>query len=47
MSVNPAPQIPDYDLDDMVVITTPVQLRALADDLRGACWSCSSSARPR
>jgi DNA-binding transcriptional ArsR family regulator len=35
MSVNPPPQIPDYDLDDMVVVTAPVQLRALADDLRG------------
>ena len=29
------PEIPDYDLDDMVVVTAPVQLRALADDLRG------------
>jgi len=27
-------QIPDYDLDDMVVVTTPAQLRALADSLR-------------
>src|SRR5215207_3142736 len=35
MSVNPARQIPDYDLDEMVVITAPVQLRALADALRG------------
>ena len=34
MSVNPAPQIPDYDLDDMVVVTAPEQLRALADPLR-------------
>jgi DNA-binding transcriptional ArsR family regulator len=29
-------QIPDYDLDEMVVVTAPVQLRALADDLRGS-----------
>src|SRR5215207_7527729 len=36
MSVNPAPQIPDYDLDEMVVITAPVQLRAVADALRGS-----------
>ena len=36
MSVNPAPHIPDYDLDDMVVVTEPAQLRALADDLRGS-----------
>src|SRR5690348_342371 len=35
MSVNPPPQIPDYDLDDLVVVTEPVQLRALADALRG------------
>src|ERR1700755_2265385 len=28
-------QIPDYDLDEMVVITAPGQLRALADPLRG------------
>lgn len=28
-------QIPDYDLDDMVVVTAPEQLRALADPLRG------------
>ncbi|MBA2774679.1 MAG: helix-turn-helix transcriptional regulator [Nocardioidaceae bacterium] len=27
-------QIPDYDLDEMVVITAPQQLRALADPLR-------------
>jgi DNA-binding transcriptional ArsR family regulator len=27
--------IPDYDLDEMIVVTAPVQLRALADDLRG------------
>jgi DNA-binding transcriptional ArsR family regulator len=27
-------QIPDYDLDDMVVVTAPGQLRALADPLR-------------
>src|SRR5918993_4412512 len=40
MSVNtssaPIPGIPDYDLDDMVVVTAPVQLRALSDDLRGS-----------
>ena len=35
MSVNPPPQIPDYDLDEMVVVTEPAQLRALADSLRG------------
>jgi len=35
MSVNPPPQIPDYELDDLVVVTEPVQLRALADALRG------------
>jgi DNA-binding transcriptional ArsR family regulator len=28
------PQIPDYDLDDMVVVTAPAQLRALAEPLR-------------
>src|SRR5215207_1511995 len=33
MSVNP--QIPDYELDDMVVVTAPEQLRAMADPLRG------------
>lgn len=33
MSVNR--QIPDYDLDDMVVVTAPEQLRALADPLHG------------
>jgi DNA-binding transcriptional ArsR family regulator len=27
-------QIPDYDLEDMVVVTAPGQLRALADPLR-------------
>nr|MBA3232356.1 helix-turn-helix transcriptional regulator [Propionibacteriales bacterium] len=27
-------QIPDYDLDEMVVVTGPAQLRALADPLR-------------
>ena len=32
MSVNE--QIPDYDLDEMVVVTAPGQLRALADPLR-------------
>ncbi len=33
MSVNE--QIPDYELDEMVVITASEQLRALADPLRG------------
>jgi DNA-binding transcriptional ArsR family regulator len=33
MSVNQ--QIPDYDLDDLLVVTAPEQLRALADPLRG------------
>ena len=33
MSVNQ--QIPDYDLDEMVVVTAHEQLRALADPLRG------------
>jgi DNA-binding transcriptional ArsR family regulator len=33
MSVN---RIPDYDLDEMLVVTAPEQLRALADPLRGA-----------
>jgi DNA-binding transcriptional ArsR family regulator len=33
MSVNN--QIPDYDLAEMVVVTAPAQLRALADPLRG------------
>ena len=33
MSVNN--QIPDYDLDEMLVVTAPDQLRALADPLRG------------
>jgi DNA-binding transcriptional ArsR family regulator len=33
MSVNE--QIPDYDLGEMVVVTAPEQLRALADPLRG------------
>jgi DNA-binding transcriptional ArsR family regulator len=33
MSVNEQ-QIPDYDLDEMVVVTAPAQLRALADPLR-------------
>jgi DNA-binding transcriptional ArsR family regulator len=32
MSVNE--QIPDYDLDEMLVVTGPEQLRALADPLR-------------
>jgi DNA-binding transcriptional ArsR family regulator len=29
------PQIPDYELGEMVVITSPAQLRAIADPLRG------------
>ena len=33
MSVNE--QIPDYELDKMLVVTAPEQLRALADPLRG------------
>jgi DNA-binding transcriptional ArsR family regulator len=33
MSVNQ--QIPDYELDDLLVVTAPEQLRALADPLRG------------
>jgi DNA-binding transcriptional ArsR family regulator len=33
MSVNQG--IPDYDLDDLLVVTAPEQLRALADPLRG------------
>jgi DNA-binding transcriptional ArsR family regulator len=28
-------QIPDYELDDLLVVTAPEQLRALADRLRG------------
>jgi DNA-binding transcriptional ArsR family regulator len=28
-------QIPDYDLEEMVVVTAPAQLRALVDPLRG------------
>lgn len=32
MSVNE--QIPDYDLEELVVVTAPAQLRALADPLR-------------
>ena len=28
-------QIPDYELDEMLVVTAPEQLRALADPLRG------------
>lgn len=28
-------QIPDYDLEEMIVVTAPAQLRALADSLRG------------
>jgi DNA-binding transcriptional ArsR family regulator len=34
MSVN-TQRIPDYDLDELVVVTAPAQLRALADPLRG------------
>jgi DNA-binding transcriptional ArsR family regulator len=34
MSVNH--RIPDYDLEEMLVVTAPGQLRALADPLRGA-----------
>ena len=34
MSVNH--RIPDYDLEEMFVVTAPGQLRALADPLRGA-----------
>ncbi|MGI9006383.1 MAG: ArsR/SmtB family transcription factor [Streptosporangiaceae bacterium] len=34
MSVNQ--RIPDYDLDEMVVVTAPEQLRALADPLRAS-----------
>jgi DNA-binding transcriptional ArsR family regulator len=34
MSVNE--QVPDYDLEEMVVVTAPAQLRALADPLRSA-----------
>src|SRR5487761_1400545 len=33
MTVNE--RIPDYDLEDLVVVTAPGQLRALADPLRG------------
>jgi DNA-binding transcriptional ArsR family regulator len=32
MSINP--QIPDYELADRIVVTTPAQLRAMADPLR-------------
>ncbi len=28
-------QVPDYDLEEMIVVTAPAQLRALADPLRG------------
>ena len=34
MSVN-SQQIPDYDLDEMLVVSTSAQLRALAHELRG------------
>ncbi|MFI2708686.1 ArsR/SmtB family transcription factor [Micromonospora sp. NPDC018662] len=33
MSVNK--RVPDYDLDDLLVVSAPEQLRALADPLRG------------
>jgi len=33
MSVNQ--QIPDYELDDLLVVTAPEQLRAMSDHLRG------------
>jgi DNA-binding transcriptional ArsR family regulator len=33
MSINPS-STPDYDLDDSLVVTTPAQLRAIADPLR-------------
>ncbi|WP_109509341.1 ArsR/SmtB family transcription factor [Nocardioides speluncae] len=35
MSVN-TEQIPDYELDEMLVVSTSAQLRALAHELRGA-----------
>ncbi|MFI7430385.1 helix-turn-helix domain-containing protein [Micromonospora sp. NPDC049836] len=35
MSVNEQVPIPDYDLDELLVVTAPEQLRALADPLRG------------
>jgi DNA-binding transcriptional ArsR family regulator len=36
MTVNERiPRIPDYDLDEMLVVTAPSQLRALVDPLRG------------
>ncbi|MEV0424891.1 helix-turn-helix domain-containing protein [Micromonospora sp. NPDC050495] len=35
MSVNEQMPIPDYDLDELLVVTAPEQLRALADPLRG------------
>lgn len=34
MAVN-SQQVPDYDLDEMLVVATSAQLRALAHDLRG------------
>jgi DNA-binding transcriptional ArsR family regulator len=34
MSVN-SPQIPDYELDEMLVVSSSAQLRALAHELRG------------
>jgi hypothetical protein len=41
MSVNE--QIPDYELDEMLVVTAPEQLRALADPLRGTLLELVSS----
>jgi hypothetical protein len=41
MSVNE--QIPDYELDDLVVVSAPEQLRALADPLRDTLLDWSSS----
>src|ERR671917_226470 len=32
MSVNEQAQVPDYELDEMIVVTAPEQLRALASD---------------
>ena len=34
MSVN-SPQVPDYELDEMLVVSSSAQLRALAHELRG------------
>src|SRR6478752_10463797 len=35
MSIN-SPQLPDYELPDTVELTTPAQLRAIADPLRSS-----------